>query len=346
MTGPTSAPKKVREIYRGRVVKLDVETVTLPNGATVELEIIRHPGAAAVVPLKDDGAVFLIRQYRHATGGYIYEIPAGKLDPGEEPRHCAARELEEEIGYRAASLTHLLTFFTTPGFTDEVIHIFLATGLLPGTQRLEQDEVLEVVEMSLDAALAKINDGTIRDGKTIVGLQAAYLRRTPPAGSLTAPAIRALESTDRDAALAVVNTAARWYREFLPAGEYHDPEMSTAQWEAEARRLTWYGAFVEGRLVGVMGLEYVQDAALLRHAYILPESQRQGVGSTLREHLESRVQRVSRIIVGTYARNYKARKGLEKAGYTQSANSEAVLRTYYNIPEDRLRSSVAYEKSL
>jgi len=168
-----------RELYRGRVVNLDVETVTLPNGATVELEIIRHPGAVAIVPLKGDGTVLLIRQYRHAAGGYIYEVPAGKLDPGEEPRHCAARELEEEIGHRASSLTHMLTFFTTPGFTDEVIHLFLATGLTPGTQSLDHDEVLEVVTMSLDEAIQRIADGTIRDAKTIIGLQAAYLARRP-----------------------------------------------------------------------------------------------------------------------------------------------------------------------
>jgi ADP-ribose pyrophosphatase len=159
------------------VVTLNVETVTLPNGAVVELEIIRHPGAVAVVPLKDDGAVLLIRQYRHATGGFIFELPAGKLDPGEEPRQCAARELEEEIGQRASSVTPLLTFYTTPGFTDEVIHLFLATGLTPGTQDLDHDEVLEVVEMSLDEAIQRIAEGTIRDGKTIVGLQAAYLAR-------------------------------------------------------------------------------------------------------------------------------------------------------------------------
>ena len=174
--GP-SAPR--RKIYRGRVVNLDVETVTLPNGATVELEIIRHPGAVAIVPLRDDGTVLLIRQYRHAAGGYIYEVPAGKLDPGEEPLHCAARELEEEIGHRASSLTHMLTFFTTPGFTDEVIHLFLATGLTPGTQNLDHDEVLEVVTMSLDEAIQRIADGTIRDAKTIIGLQAAYLARRP-----------------------------------------------------------------------------------------------------------------------------------------------------------------------
>jgi ADP-ribose pyrophosphatase len=156
---------------------LDVETVTLPNGATVEMEIIRHPGAVAIVPLKGDGTVLLIRQYRHAAGGYIYEVPAGKLDPGEEPRDCAARELEEEIGHRASSLTPTLTFFTTPGFTDEVIHLFLATGLTPGTQNLDHDEVLEVVTMSLDEAIQRIADGTIRDAKTIIGLQAAYLAR-------------------------------------------------------------------------------------------------------------------------------------------------------------------------
>jgi len=176
MTSAPGPPEKVKEIYRGRVVNLEVETVTLPNGATVELEIIRHQGAVAVVPLKDDGTVLLIRQYRHAAGGYIYEVPAGKLDPGEDPRHCAARELEEEIGCRASSLEHMLTFYTTPGFTDEVIHLFLATGLAPGTQKLDHDEVLEVVEMPLDTAIARIGDGTIRDAKTIVGLQSVYLR--------------------------------------------------------------------------------------------------------------------------------------------------------------------------
>jgi ADP-ribose pyrophosphatase len=166
-----------REIHRGRVVNLGVETVTLPNGATVELEVIRHQGAAAVVPLREDGTVLLIRQYRHAAGGYIYEIPAGKLDPGEDPLHCAARELEEEIGYRAGRLEHLLTFFTTPGFTDEIIHVYLATDLSPGTQSLEHDEILEVVPMPLPEAIARIRGGVITDGKTIIGLQTLHLRR-------------------------------------------------------------------------------------------------------------------------------------------------------------------------
>ncbi|RPI08898.1 MAG: NUDIX hydrolase [Zetaproteobacteria bacterium] len=172
-----SAPRDARkEIYRGRVVNLNLETVTLPNGATIDLEVVRHQGAAAIVPLADDGTVLLIRQYRHAAGGYIYEIPAGKIEPGEDPLDCAAREVEEEIGHRASRLDHLVTFFTTPGFTDEVIHVYLATGLVPGTQSLGRDEVLDVVEMPLEEAIRRVADGTIRDGKTIVGLQTAYLR--------------------------------------------------------------------------------------------------------------------------------------------------------------------------
>ena len=163
---------------------------------------------------------------------------------------------------------------------------------------------------------------------------------------MTEPLIRSLTLKDRDVALTVIDTAARWYREFVPAAELHDPEMTPADWEAETQRMTWFGAFLGGRLAGVMGLEYVRDVALLRHAYVLPEMQRQGVGSHLLYHLEAQVQGVRRILVGTYAWNYKARHALDKAGYHLSADSEAVLRTYYGIPEDRLRSSVTYEKLL
>src|SRR6185295_4519284 len=123
-----------KNIYTGIIVNLNVDTVTLPNGLTVDLEVVRHPGASAVVPLKDDGTVILIRQFRHAAGGFIYEIPAGKLHPGEDPRVCAARELEEEIGYRAGQLDLLSSIFTAPGFTDEVIHIYKATRLTRGRQ--------------------------------------------------------------------------------------------------------------------------------------------------------------------------------------------------------------------
>ena len=166
----------IKQIYKGRVVTLNLETVTLPNQATVELEVVRHPGAAAVVPLKADGTVVLIRQYRLAAGGFIYEVPAGKLHPGEDPQQCAVRELEEEIGYRPARMDKLATFFTAPGFTDEVMHLFKATGLTSGAQKLDHDEVLEVVELSLKEAIDLIKDGTIRDAKTIVGLQCVYLQ--------------------------------------------------------------------------------------------------------------------------------------------------------------------------
>lgn len=166
-----------RNIYKGRILTLNLETARLPNGTSVELEIIRHPGAAAVVPVKDDGTVVLIRQYRHAVGGFIYEIPAGKLQPNEEPLICAARELEEEIGYRAASLELLTSIFTAPGFADEVIHIYKGTGLVPGNQQLDQDEVLKIVEFPLHEALMMVQDGTIRDAKTIVGLQLVSLQQ-------------------------------------------------------------------------------------------------------------------------------------------------------------------------
>ena len=169
-----------RNIYTGKVITLNVDTVPLPNGVTVDLETIRHPGASAVVPVKDDGTVVLIRQFRHAAGGFIYEIPAGKLAPGEDPLHCASRELEEEVGYRAASFELLSSIFTAPGFADEVIHVYKATGLTMGRQQLDRDEVLEIVEMPLHQAIAQIQDGTIRDAKTIVGLQAVYIQDRRP----------------------------------------------------------------------------------------------------------------------------------------------------------------------
>ena len=162
---------KSKHVFTGKVLTLNIDTVTLPNGFTVDLEIVRHPGAAAVVPLKDNGTVVLIKQFRHAAGGFIYEIPAGKLHPGEDPMHCAARELEEEIGYVDGRLELLTSILTAPGFTDEVIHIYKATGMTAGRQQLDRDEVLEVLEISLEEAIKMIKAGTIRDAKTIVGLR-------------------------------------------------------------------------------------------------------------------------------------------------------------------------------
>jgi ADP-ribose pyrophosphatase len=167
----------IRNIYSGKVITLNIDTVTLPNGVTVDLEVVRHPGAAAVVPLKENGTVVLIKQFRHAAGGFIYEIPAGKLHPGEDPKDCAARELEEEIGYQAGKLDLLSSIFTAPGFTDEVIHVYKATGLTKGRQQLDRDEVLEIVEVPLQEAIEMIDKGTIRDAKTMVGLQSVFIGR-------------------------------------------------------------------------------------------------------------------------------------------------------------------------
>jgi GNAT superfamily N-acetyltransferase len=161
-----------------------------------------------------------------------------------------------------------------------------------------------------------------------------------------AAAIRQLDPSDREAAVVVIDAAARWYREFLPAEEVHEPEMTPSQWDAETRTVRWYGAFDGDVLVGVMGLERRGTAALLRHAYVLPAYQRRGIGTHLREHLEAAAAGTERIIVGTYAANYKARRALERAGYTLSPDPVAVLRAYYRIPEDRLRASVTYEKPL
>jgi ADP-ribose pyrophosphatase len=163
-----------RRVYTGRVVSLDVDKVRFPNGTEGELEMIRHPGASAVVPLLEmpDGGtkVILIRQYRYAAEGYIYEVPAGRLDDGESPEACAHRELEEETGYTATGMTHLTTIFTTPGFTNEKIHLFLATGLTSGQSRLEDDEVLDIHPVALREALEMIRSGAICDGKTISSL--------------------------------------------------------------------------------------------------------------------------------------------------------------------------------
>ena len=167
----------VRDIYRGRIVHLTEETVELPNGHRVPLEIVRHPGASAVAAIDEEGAVTLLRQYRHAVGGYLWEVPAGKLDPGEAPLACAARELREEAGVEAERLEPVGSIVTCPGFCDEVIHLFIATGLCSATQDLGADEVIDAVRrVPLAEAMAMIRRGEIRDGKTIAALVQADLR--------------------------------------------------------------------------------------------------------------------------------------------------------------------------
>ena len=159
-----------REIFDGGFMRLEVERVRLPNGRTAELALVRHCGAVAVVPVTAEGEVILVRQYRHATGEWLLEVPAGKLDPDEAPDECVARELEEETGFRAGSIESLGPIWVTPGFCDERIWLYLATELEPGTQALEPDEILTPVRMPWQEAIAAAHDGRIQDGKTICAL--------------------------------------------------------------------------------------------------------------------------------------------------------------------------------
>lgn len=164
------------EIYQGRVVNLAIEEVKLPNGATTRLEVMNHPGAAAAVPLFSDGTIAILRQYRHAVGGWLWEIPAGKLDvPGEDPLACAQRELAEEAGLAAGRWDKLGSIYTTPGFCDEIIHLYLARELREVEMEHEADEVIEVHRRPLPEVLEMIPREELQDTKTMNALQATAL---------------------------------------------------------------------------------------------------------------------------------------------------------------------------
>jgi len=172
-------------IYTGRIVNLDRDTVRFPNGSTGTLEMLRHPGAAAVVPFFDDPAaedprVLLIRQFRHAADDFIWEVPAGRLDPGESPEGCARRELEEETGMRADRVEQLTTIYTTPGFTDERIHLFLAQGLTAGAEAREADEFMELHTLAWSEVMARVERREIVDGKTLTALLFVQCFRLQP----------------------------------------------------------------------------------------------------------------------------------------------------------------------
>ena len=157
-------------IHRGRVFRMVSENIVLPNGVSIDIETIRHPGASAIIPLSDKDTVMLIKQFRHAVGEYIWEIPAGTLDPEETPITCARRELIEEVGVSAGTWRKLGEITPVPGYSDERIHIFLATDLMPAQQNLESDELLDVHEVGFDEAINMIYEGAIQDSKTICGL--------------------------------------------------------------------------------------------------------------------------------------------------------------------------------
>ena len=158
------------KVYQGRILDVALEKHAMPNGRQSNFEIIRHPGGAAILPVLPDGQVLLIQQFRPAISAMVYEIPAGRLEPNESPGECAYRELIEEVGYCAGQITPLGGFWSTVGFCDEYIHLFLGKGLIVSEQALEPDEVIELCPMSLDEALQRVNNGEILDSKTQLAL--------------------------------------------------------------------------------------------------------------------------------------------------------------------------------
>lgn len=168
-----------KRLYSGHILHLEVDRVRLAGGGEAVREVARHPGAAVVVPVLDDGRVLLVRQFRYAAGETLLELPAGKRDGDEEPAACAARELAEETGLCAATLEYLTGFFTAPGFTDEFIHCFVACGLTPATGVVKgaDEELLELLPVTLNEARRLIDRGEIRDAKTMIGLLLYAARR-------------------------------------------------------------------------------------------------------------------------------------------------------------------------
>jgi len=171
-------------VFSGRVFEVEVRRVRLPDGREARRDIVRHAGAVAMIPVTGDGRVLLVRQFRSPAGEALLEIPAGTLEPGEDPLACAARELEEEIGYRAGRLEPLFSSYLAPGYSSEMLHTFLATDLQPTAPHRESDEIIRVEAISLAEAPALIRNGSIKDAKTICGLLLAAQRlheEAPPA---------------------------------------------------------------------------------------------------------------------------------------------------------------------
>ncbi|MEE3329579.1 MAG: NUDIX hydrolase [Myxococcota bacterium] len=168
--------RTILETWQGDWLRVDKERVELPNGHEIDIDIVKHPGAACIVPFTSDDEVLLIRQFRPATDGEILEFAAGKLEPGELPEACALRELEEETGYSAGRIEHLSSIWTAPGFTDEVIHLYAAFDLEPVGQSLQEDEVIDLVPVRLAEALELVFSGALNDAKSAVALLIAAKR--------------------------------------------------------------------------------------------------------------------------------------------------------------------------
>jgi len=165
---------RIEKHYQGQLFSFVSEDVTLPNGSRTEMAMVRHPGSTAVVPLLDDHTVVMERQYRHAVGEYLLEIPAGTMEPGERPLDCARRELAEETGFKPTRMTELGLVHMLPAYSDEVIHVYIARGLKPTRQRLDNDEILEVVTYPFQQTINMIADGRISDALSIVSLLRAW----------------------------------------------------------------------------------------------------------------------------------------------------------------------------
>ncbi len=164
-------------LYEGRLIGLRKDKVKLPDGRASTREVVVHPGAVAVVPLLDDGRVILVKQYRYAVGKTLIEIPAGTLHPNELAEECALRELREETGYTAGHLEHLTSLYLAPGYSTELLHVFLATDLKPESSDMDEDEFVEPIAIPLEEAISQVNDGKIQDAKTVAALLLVWHKR-------------------------------------------------------------------------------------------------------------------------------------------------------------------------
>ncbi|MDR9795652.1 NUDIX hydrolase [Aeribacillus pallidus] len=167
------------KIFSGKIIDVYVEDVRLPNGENAKREVVKHPGAVAVIPITNEGKIVMVRQYRKALERQLVEIPAGKLEKGESPEITARRELEEETGYGCESLKHVISFYTSPGFADELVHLYLAEGLikLENKASLDEDEFVEVLEVTLEEARKLIEEKEIYDAKTVYAVQYLTLKQ-------------------------------------------------------------------------------------------------------------------------------------------------------------------------
>ena len=180
MKDPSKLPHTLnsrKEVYRGRIVNLLVDDITTDQGIRTIREVFQHPGGAGVVPVLPGGDVLLVRQFRYPMQEYLLEIPAGKIDHGEPPEQTATRELAEEVGYKAGRLTKIAECYSTPGFCDEKLHIYLAEDLTPVQATGDADEDLEIVRLSRSELQEQLKAGRIRDAKTIIGIQHLLLQR-------------------------------------------------------------------------------------------------------------------------------------------------------------------------